>query len=117
MVREFENKKEWALILGGSSGLGLASAEKLAKHGMNLIIVYRASRAQLSEIIERFESIKQTHSVELMHFNSDIAKVLDAFASKKKQTASSKDSSAAEAAAAPPTPPARPCPPCHRACG
>ena len=75
MVREFENKKEWALILGGSSGLGLASAEKLAKHGMNLIIVYRASSAQLSEIIEKFESIKQTHSVELMHFNSDIAKV------------------------------------------
>jgi enoyl-[acyl-carrier protein] reductase I len=33
MVKEFEHKNEWALILGGSSGLGLATAKKLAKHG------------------------------------------------------------------------------------
>ena len=33
MVREFENKNEWAIILGASSGLGLATAKKLAKEG------------------------------------------------------------------------------------
>jgi len=75
MVKEFEGKNEWALILGGSSGLGLASAEKLAKHGMNICIVYRASRSQVKDILENFERIKHMHSVQLIHFNSDIAKV------------------------------------------
>ena len=52
MVKDFENKNEWALILGGSSGLGLATAKKLAKHGMNICIVHRNSRSQL-EIVEK----------------------------------------------------------------
>ena len=46
MVKEFKNKNYWALILGGSSGLGLATAKKLAKHGMNICIVHRNSRSQ-----------------------------------------------------------------------
>jgi len=41
MVKEFKNKNYWGLILGGSSGLGLASAKKLAKHGMNICIIHR----------------------------------------------------------------------------
>ena len=43
-------KKEWALILGGSSGLGLATAKKLAKHGYNLIVLHRDRRADIAEI-------------------------------------------------------------------
>ena len=31
MVNEFENRNYWALVLGGSSGLGLATAKKLAE--------------------------------------------------------------------------------------
>ena len=54
MVKEFENKKEWALILGGSSGLGLATAKKLAKHGMNICIVFRNSRSQLDQMKRDF---------------------------------------------------------------
>ena len=54
MVKEFENKKEWALILGGSSGLGLATAKKLAQHGMNICIVYRNSRSQLDQMKRDF---------------------------------------------------------------
>ena len=46
MVKEFKEKKEWALILGGSSGLGLATAKKLARHGMNICIVHRNSRSR-----------------------------------------------------------------------
>ena len=54
MVKEFENKKKWALIIGGSSGLGLATAKKLAKHGMNICIVHRNSISKLDKIKKDF---------------------------------------------------------------
>jgi len=34
-------EKKWAIVLGGSSGLGLATAKKLAGKGYHLIIVHR----------------------------------------------------------------------------
>ena len=68
MVKEFENKKEWALILGGSSGLGLATAKKLAKHGMNICIIHRNSRSQLDQIEKDFKEIRQ-NSVAFISYN------------------------------------------------
>ena len=56
-MKEFEDKNYWALIIGGSSGLGLATAKKLAKHGMNICIVHRNSRAQQKNIDIAFEEI------------------------------------------------------------
>jgi len=73
MVREFESSTYWAVILGGSSGLGLASAIKLARHGMNICILHRNSRAELAEIELLFESIK-AEKVELLTFNADVIK-------------------------------------------
>lgn len=70
MVREFEEKNYWGLILGGSSGLGLASAKKLAAHGMNIIIIHRDLREHLEEIEEDFEEIRK-HNVTLKTFNVD----------------------------------------------
>lgn len=70
MVREFENKNEWAVILGGSSGLGLATAKKLAKHGLNICIIHRNSRAQIAEIENDFKEIKNENVV-LLNFNID----------------------------------------------
>ena len=58
MVKEFQDKNYWALILGGSSGLGLATAKKLATHGMNICIVHRNSRAQKNEINTEFDKIR-----------------------------------------------------------
>ena len=69
-MRDFENKNHWALVLGGSSGLGLASAKKLAAHGMNIIAVYRSSRTQKEEIEKDFQEIKDM-GVELMQYNLD----------------------------------------------
>lgn len=74
MVREFEGKNEWALILGASSGLGLATARKLASHGLNLCLLYRARKSDLSHIEEEFELIMIKHKIELVHFNMDVVK-------------------------------------------
>ena len=70
MVTEFADKNYWALILGGSSGLGLATAQKLAKHGINIIIVHRNRRPDLSALVIGFDSIKE-NGVELLTLNED----------------------------------------------
>lgn len=74
MVREFENKNEWAIILGASSGMGLATAKKLAKEGLNLCLVYRALRNDVERIEAEFSSIVSTSKVKLIHFNKDVIK-------------------------------------------
>jgi len=73
MVKEFKNKNQWALILGGSSGLGLATAKKLALHGMSIIIVHRNARSQMEVIEASFQEIKNL-GVELLCFNQDAFK-------------------------------------------
>ena len=70
MVREFQNKNEWALIFGGSSGLGLATAKKLAKHSMNICIVHRNPRSQQTQIEKEFKSIKK-EGVKFVSYNTD----------------------------------------------
>jgi enoyl-[acyl-carrier protein] reductase I len=69
-MKEFENTNYWALILGGSSGLGLATAQKLAQHGMNICVVYRASRNQDDAIKQEFKRIRES-GVEVIAFNVD----------------------------------------------
>ena len=58
-MREFDDSNYWTVILGGSSGLGLATAKKLAKHGMNICIIHRNPRMQEGLINAEFEIIKQ----------------------------------------------------------
>ncbi|MGF6847746.1 enoyl-[acyl-carrier protein] reductase III [Chitinophaga sp. W3I9] len=72
MVTEFASY--WALILGGSSGLGLASARKLAAHGMNICIVHRNTRVELTDIQQQFEEIRSL-GVQLLTFNSDVLNI------------------------------------------
>lgn len=72
-MKEFQNKNEWALILGGSSGLGLATAKKLASQGLNICIVHRNSRMQEADIQAAFENIKK-EGIEFKSFNSDAFK-------------------------------------------
>lgn len=74
MIKEFQNKNYWALILGGSSGLGLATAKKLAKHGMNICIVHRNSRFQEAEINSEFNKIK-AENIQFKTFNLDAINV------------------------------------------
>ena len=70
MVKEFSNKNYWALILGGSSGLGLATAIKLASHGCNIIIVHRSRKSELANIEKEFAIIKAL-GVDVLTINED----------------------------------------------
>lgn len=67
-------KQHWALIIGGSQGLGLASAKQLAEDGYHLIIVHRNSRSQMDDISKDFEDIK-SYGNELLTFNKDALKI------------------------------------------
>jgi enoyl-[acyl-carrier protein] reductase III len=73
MVKEFATHKYWAVILGGSSGLGLAAAKKLAAHGMNLCLIHRNTRSELTAIDDAFLKIKQ-QGTEVLSFNIDVIK-------------------------------------------
>jgi NAD(P)-dependent dehydrogenase (short-subunit alcohol dehydrogenase family) len=61
---------QWAVILGGSSGFGLATAQRLAEQGMSLCVVHRDRRAALARIEPEFEKIRGT-GAKLVTFNSD----------------------------------------------
>jgi NAD(P)-dependent dehydrogenase (short-subunit alcohol dehydrogenase family) len=79
------SRDQWALILGGSSGFGLATAQRLAEQGMSICIVHRDRRALLAKIEPEFERIRAT-GVQLVTRNVDAldaerrAEVIDALA-------------------------------------
>jgi len=60
----------WALILGGSSGFGLATAQKLAERGMNVAIVHRDRRGAMARIEPEFEKLGGL-GVEIRTWNVD----------------------------------------------
>lgn len=70
MVKVFENTGYWAVILGGSSGLGLVSAKKLAQDGMNIIIIHRNGRTEMETIEREFDSMRNS-GVEFHSYNVD----------------------------------------------
>ena len=61
---------EWALILGGSSGFGLATAHKLSEHGLNICVVHRDRRGAMGRIEPEFDRIRD-RGVSLVTFNKD----------------------------------------------
>ena len=63
-------ESKWALILGGSSGLGLATAKKLASEGMNLIIVHRDRKGDLENVEKAFSAIRQ-NGIQLISYHEN----------------------------------------------
>lgn len=61
---------DWALVLGGSSGFGLATAHKLAAHGMNLCLVHRDRRATVRKVQPEFDKLRSA-GIELLTLNVD----------------------------------------------
>jgi NAD(P)-dependent dehydrogenase (short-subunit alcohol dehydrogenase family) len=66
----FKGKNYWALILGGSSGFGLATAKKLSSLGMNICVVHRDRKGSMERIEPEFETIRKT-GAKLVTFNLD----------------------------------------------
>lgn len=64
----FKNKDYWAIILGGSSGFGLATAKSLSKSGMNICIAHRDRRGSMERINKDFDEIK-ANGVQLETYN------------------------------------------------
>ncbi|MBT8289690.1 MAG: SDR family oxidoreductase [Muriicola sp.] len=62
--------KKWAIILGGSRGLGLATAKKLAKHDYAICLVHRDRRSEMEAIEEQFSEIKKD-AADFYSFNAD----------------------------------------------
>lgn len=48
---------EWVLILGGSSGFGLATAKRFVRGGIGVLVVHRDRRAAMKEIQPRFDEL------------------------------------------------------------
>lgn len=64
------NQTQWALILGGSSGFGLAAAKLLAARGMSVCIVHRDRRGAMKNIEPHFEEIR-SHGHGFITVNTD----------------------------------------------
>jgi NAD(P)-dependent dehydrogenase (short-subunit alcohol dehydrogenase family) len=50
---------KWAVVLGGSSGLGLACARRLAEEGFALCLVYRESRQRQPEVATAVDALRR----------------------------------------------------------
>jgi enoyl-[acyl-carrier protein] reductase III len=62
--------KKYALIIGGSSGIGLASAKKMGKEGFSVFIVHRDRRSTLAPFEEEIDVLKKS-GVDIQTFNID----------------------------------------------
>jgi NAD(P)-dependent dehydrogenase (short-subunit alcohol dehydrogenase family) len=62
------NTNYWAVILGGSSGFGLATAKKLSRHGMNICIVHRDRKGAMKHIEMEYQEIRDT-GVQVLTYN------------------------------------------------
>jgi enoyl-[acyl-carrier protein] reductase III len=65
--KQFSNL--WAVILGGSSGFGFAAVEKLAKHGMNVAVIYRETAITERLLQEKFLNIAKSNSTAILPYN------------------------------------------------
>jgi enoyl-[acyl-carrier protein] reductase III len=68
----FNGKNYMALILGGSAGIGLATAKKLASEGMHMCIIYRGRKADAKIVEDCFDKMKREFGIEILSLNADV---------------------------------------------
>ena len=59
----------WAIILGGSSGFGLAAIEKLSLYGMNSVVLYRELAASERSLKGKLAKLAEENEVTIAPFN------------------------------------------------
>ena len=59
----------WAIILGGSSGFGLAAVEKLAAHSMNVAVLYRETALVERPLKESLKKLAADNGVTILPYN------------------------------------------------
>ena len=59
----------WAIILGGSSGFGLAAVEKLSRHGMNIAVLYRETSGAEKVLKEKLGGLAASAKVTIDAYN------------------------------------------------
>jgi enoyl-[acyl-carrier protein] reductase III len=69
MDKQLQFSGLWAVILGGSSGFGFAAIEKLAKHGMNIAVLYRETSASEKILKEKFAALTEQYSIKILSHN------------------------------------------------
>ncbi len=62
--------RRWAVVLGGSRGIGLACARALARQGFALCVVYRASRAEQPQVAAALDELRAA-APELLPMNTN----------------------------------------------
>ncbi len=68
--RDTPEKGRWVLILGGSSGIGKACAEKFADKGYHIIIVHRDLKSRKEELTQLWDQLR-ARGVQVFAFNKD----------------------------------------------
>lgn len=68
----FQGKGLWAVILGGSSGFGLAAAKRLSRAGMNILIAHKDKEGTVETVIKpHFDEIRAA-GVSLVTHNANL---------------------------------------------
>jgi len=66
----YAGKGYWALVLGGSSGLGWATVEQLASQGMNIALVHRDRKSYVQRWLPEWERVKKL-PIECIRWNKN----------------------------------------------
>jgi len=73
MSKKYKDTGLYAVVLGGSSGIGLATVQKLANEGFNIISIYKERRSKVEELEAIFQKIRQQGNV-VLTYNMDVLK-------------------------------------------
>ena len=71
----------WALVIGGSEGIGASFARKLAERGLNLVLVARKKRE-----LEETASLIRKLGVQVLTLSTDVSKPREALAAVRRLT-------------------------------
>lgn len=72
MDKQIQFSGLWAVILGGSSGFGYATVEKLAAHGMNVVVLYRETSAAAKKTVAALTKIATENGVTILPHNLNV---------------------------------------------